>query len=1026
MYLLCRRSLLPILLIMAFLPGTVRADQAAAPDAATAQPPRAVTVADADQWKAIASTTLSHDGKWLAYVLRPGKGDAELVVRRLGEEKEKRFPIGESGGGRPEFSHDSRWLAFLIAPPRRQAKETPQTRRPPSTKVAILSLETEQLVEIDKVTAFAFSGEQSNWIALRMAPATSAAATPTPPATPASSTQPDAARSAGTDLLLHELASGRQINVGNVSEFVFNKSGHWLAVVIDAANQAGNGVYLYQLAQGVLRPIENGQAKYSKLAWNRDGDALAVLKGVEDKGYEEPLYTLIGWKDLEADAPRKITFDPQQRQDFPEGMTISPHRSPQWDAPRTMLLFGIHAAKKKANTPDAGTKASEASPKPENPAPPPQDSQSETDKREQPQPEEPKPEEPKPEEPKPEEPKPEQPKPAGRKPAADKGEESDEKPAELVIWHWQDKRLQSQQQKEESRDKTYSHLSAFVVDADRFVRLADDTLREVRITPKQRWALGVDDTPYALDASLDGRRFQDVYVVDPRTGERWLAVEKCQWLFGASPDGNRFLFFDQGQFHTYEIALRQRYAITKDMPVSFVDTESDVNQVDPPIRPVGWSSDSTRVLLSDNWDVWSVSATGGEATNLTVTGQRDSVRHAMPYRLDPEQEGVDLNEPVFVSLYGEWTKRGGIGVWRPGSGGVERLLWDDARFGSLMKARFAEVYLYTRETNGDFPDYYLADATLRGERITQANPQQPQFAWSSGARLVDYTSTFGDRLQGALFLPAGYQTGQQYPTIVYIYEKLSSGLHRYSPPRIGGFSPSLYTSQGYAVLMADIRYQVNDPGLSAVACVLPALDAAIQTGIVDARRVGLHGHSWGGYQTAFLITQTDRFAAAVAGAPLTNLISMYSSIYWNSGLANQPIFESSQGRFTGGYWENIEAYARNSPVYHAPRVNTPLLLLHNDKDGAVDWNQGIEYFNTLRRLRKPVVMLQYKGENHGLVNRENQRDFSLRMLEFFDHYLKDQPAPKWWEEGVMHLDLDKHLKERAKGTPPPAAKSRDE
>lgn len=169
--------------------------------------------------------------------------------------------------------------------------------------------------------------------------------------------------------------------------------------------------------------------------------------------------------------------------------------------------------------------------------------------------------------------------------------------------------------------------------------------------------------------------------------------------------------------------------------------------------------------------------------------------------------------------------------------------------------------------------------------------------------------------------------------------------------------------------------------------------------MVDPKHVGLHGHSWGGYETAFIITQTDKFAAAVAGAPLTDMISVYNSIYWNSGSANQPIFESSQGRFTGPFWKNLKAYSTNSPVYYATQVKTPLLLLHNDKDGAVDWNQGIEYFNTLRRLRKPVVMLQYKGENHGLAKRENQRDYSIRMLEFFDHFLKNKPAPNGGRKG---------------------------
>jgi dipeptidyl aminopeptidase/acylaminoacyl peptidase len=323
------------------------------------------------------------------------------------------------------------------------------------------------------------------------------------------------------------------------------------------------------------------------------------------------------------------------------------------------------------------------------------------------------------------------------------------------------------------------------------------------------------------------------------------------------------------------------------------------------------------------------------------------------------------------------------------------------------------VFVYTRETTAEYPDYHATDSTFKSARqLTKANTQQEKFLWSSGSLLVNYESTKGDRLQGTLLLPANYEKGKSYPTVVYIYERLSGTKNRYLRPSPTGFGAALYTSNGYAVLLPDIKYRVNDPGMSAVWCVLPALDAAIATGVVDKDRVGLHGHSWGGYQTAFLITQTSRFKAAVAGAPLTNLVSMYGSIYWNTGWANQPIFESSQGRFTGGYWDLLDAYLRNSPVIHAKNVKTPLMLLHNDKDGAVDFNQGIEYFNALRRLNKPVVMLQYKGENHGLAKRANQRDYSRRMREFFDHHLLGKPAPGWLKEGVPHLRMEEHLKER--------------
>jgi dipeptidyl aminopeptidase/acylaminoacyl peptidase len=286
--------------------------------------------------------------------------------------------------------------------------------------------------------------------------------------------------------------------------------------------------------------------------------------------------------------------------------------------------------------------------------------------------------------------------------------------------------------------------------------------------------------------------------------------------------------------------------------------------------------------------------------------------------------------------------------------------------------------------------------------------------------LVDYVSEKGARLQGALFLPANYQKGTTYPMVVNIYERMSANLHSYSrlaQPNPTTLNKMLYTSQGYAVFFPDIAYTINDPGMSAVWCLVPAVKAAIATGIVDPKRVGLMGHSWGGYQTAFLITQTDIFAAAVASAPITNWTSMYSLIYKASGAANGPIAESSQGRLPEG-WDNLEAFIRNSPVLSAKNVKTPLVMLHNDKDGAVDFTQGLELFNTLRRLRKPVVMLDYAGETHGLAKRANGKDFMLRVQEFFDHFLKGKPMPPWFRDGVPWLEMEDHLKSRQPAGPP--------
>jgi dipeptidyl aminopeptidase/acylaminoacyl peptidase len=606
--------------------------------------------------------------------------------------------------------------------------------------------------------------------------------------------------------------------------------------------------------------------------------------------------------------------------------------------------------------------------------------------------------------------------PAKPKAQPKKDGEGTERP-DLVIWHWQDEKLQSQQQLEAAADRTVSYLSVYHTHDRKFVRLADEKLPTATTTPKGKWAIGIDTKAHRRMNTLDGENYLDVYVIDMKTGRRRLALPKVRWFDAVSPDGTQVLYYKNGHFHTHELATGKSHNITADVPASFVKTEDDHTLDQPPTFPIGWTKDGASVLLGDGWDVWQVPAGGGPGNNLTRDGKKEGIRYreAVQFLSDADPRGIDLDKPIYVTLLGEWTKKGGIGRVEPGKPGVNRLAWDDATFGSLQKARGADVFVYTRETWKDCPDYYCADGALsRRKRLTDAMPRQEEFAWSSGVKVIDYHTPKGERLQGALFLPADYEEGKRYPTVVTVYEKLSLYANRYVAPSANGFNKSVYTSNGYAVLMPDVTSRDNDAGVSSKECVLAALEAAVATGVVDRAKVGLHGGSWGGYQTAFIVTQTDAFKAAVAEAALTNLVSIYSSLYRNTGAAMQPILESGAGRFTGGYWDNLDAYVRNSPVHHARNVKTPLLLMHNDRDGAVDFNQGIEFFNTLRRLGKPVVLLQYKGENHGLANPANQKDYTVRLREFFDHHLRGRPAPAWLTEGVPHWKMEEHLRVRGK------------
>lgn len=953
--------------------------------------PRPITWQDIPAWKSINMGTvqLSPDGQWMTHVMSMVEGDSELILQKTGNPEEKKtFKIGSSNFPSVSFSENGKWLAFKEYPTDKERKAAANSGgRGLKEKLILVDLSNDyKQTSFENVGSFNFNGKASTHLAINL------------------NREGSNGDAKGSDLVLLHLASGKKQNIGNVSDFGFNKSGEFLAYAVDAANQVGNGIYLLTLNSGKTEVLDSDAATYRSIAWTEKGDAFALLKMVKDKQYKQDHGKVLGVKNL--NAPQLMVYDPQKDSvNFTKESTISPNRRPMWSDDLNRLFFGIHAL-----VPEKKESKKEAEPV------------SNKDSLEKAQ---------------------------LQKILADTTVKSlddlrkaiaktsttaektngtnDATKPDMTIWHWQDSRLQSRQQVLENQDKMYNTYGMYDVGKKQFVSLQDSSFREMTLLPKHRFGLGLDLQAYELDINLDGQNYRDIYTIDLQTGEKTLVFEKFYVPSPASlprpsPDGTKLLLAKDGHFHVYDIPSKQLRNLTESLPVSFVDESNDRNVTLPMYSAMGWSSDSRFVLLRDGWDIWQVPVVAGRerAQNITQNGRKEQIRYQSRYVLDSEEKGIDLNKAQYFGTYGEWTKKSGIARINGGKAGLTpgttSLIWEDANINRFTKAKNAEVYYFTKEKFNEPTNVFLTDATIgKREQVTQNAPDAGKYVWSSGAQLVDYVSDKGDTLQAALFLPANYEAGKKYPTIIYYYEKLSQTLHNYSNPGFSGtgWNPAVYTSNGYAVLIPDIVYQLDDPGMSAVWCVLPAVKEALKTEIIDEKNMGLHGHSWGGYQTSFLITQTNQFKAAAAGAPLTNMISMYDLIYWNTGGGNMAIFESSQGRFRGGPWENWDSYQRNSPVYHVKNVETPLLMLHNDKDGAVDFTQGIEYYNALRRVKKPVIMVQYKGENHGLSKLENRKDYSVRMLEFFDYHLKSKKDIDWIDSGVSKLSLDEHLSGRS-------------
>ncbi|MGQ0766977.1 MAG: alpha/beta hydrolase family protein [Gemmatimonadota bacterium] len=949
-----------------FLAAAVTGAYAQAPQGSATAATPALKVLDAGDlafWKTIRTPTLSWDGKWFGYVVAPSEGDGEFVIRPTAADgAEKRFPIGEPGGGGGgpfggpaaggpiAVSGDSKWAGFTVYPKSADAKRLTKERKPLQNNVSIINLATGVRTDVEKIRRFEFAGEKPGWVVLHRYAAEGAST---------------------SDLLLLDLRTGVITTIGSVGEYALEESGTWLAYTTEARDMVGNGLQLRNLVTDVVRGLDSEKELYRRLTWADSGLALTVLRGRVDSAASDTSYTVIGITGIATGTPMKVSFAHGDAPNFPGGMRVSPDRAARWASDFSALFFGIADRK--------------TAPDPKNPRP---------DVR------------------------PVAGTPGAMQRPAGAGMPDDELPT-LVIWHGKgDARLQSQQQVQENQDKQHNWLSTWRVAEKRFIRIAVDTTRDVQLAPRERFAIASDRRNYERRDNIDGGQRRDIYVVDLRTGDRKLARRKQQFLFVPSPDGTRALYYDDGHFHVHDFAAGASSNISASAPVSFVNVEDDHNIDRPPVNPLGWASDNAHVLLFDGWDVWKAPVRGNGSTmiNLTGNGRKDRIRYTRRVSWNPRERGIDLTQPLWLQTYGERTKKEGIARVMPNRPGAEPLVWDDARF-FFTRARNADVWTWTRQTVSEFPDYWVgASGVASGRRLTDANPQQKDYAWSSGSRLINYVSDKGDSLQGAMHLPASFDPSKKYPMVVYIYEKLSQGLHAYAVPNeTRAFNPSVYTSRGYVVFQPDIVYRINDPGMSSVWCVVPAVKEAIATGFIDADKVGLHGHSWGGYQSSFLATQTGKlFSGIVTGAPLTDMISMYNSVYWNTGTADMAIFESSQGRFKGSYLDHMDAYVRNSPAFFAHKVETPVMILHNEKDGAVDFNQGITWFNTLREQEKNVIMLQYVGENHGLQLPKNQKDYTIRMMEYFDTFLLGKPAPDWILNGVPRLRMEEHLKSRQK------------
>ena len=886
---------------------------------------KVLNVDDYERWSRITSVNLSDNGNWISYGYSPNGGDDTLYIKNI----ESGEVISDPYCDNPEFSHDSRWVVYKRNLKEKEAEKLRKSKKPVHSKGVLLNLSTGKKDEWEKVGDMSLS-PGSDYLVIKKAGGNNG--------------------SNGTDMLIRNLESGSLINIGNVSQYKFNKQGSHLAYIIEAEDKAGNGVYLMDLSKNIVIPLNTDTATYSQLTWDDEmlyrsekdqkGTALAVLKGNKPDTLEERVNKLLVFKDVNSAEPKLIRYDPCGDDAFPGDHVLSEKGRLSFSMDNNRMIISIKEQEKIEKM-------------------------------------------------------------------------SRDTIANVDVWHWDDEEIQSVQMVRNRRNRMSTYAALLHLDDLSFVQVESDDMRSSNINRNADRIIGGDPKPYISDTNWGGG-YGDYYIIDPETGSKTLIEEKIGRVMGLSPDGNHFLYFKNGHFFTYDLMNRKLTNISENVEVSFIDIEEDHPYENPSYGLAGWSADRKTVYLNHLYDIWAVSLDGSGGYNLTGNygteneirlrfnrGGRGFRRMSSSTNEDPY---IYKEKDNYLTAYGEWTKKSGYFLLDDGKA-PKKLIFDDASYGGLTKAHDADRFLFTRETFVDFPDYYTCDAGFKKPVIqTDANPQQEEYLWGKRV-LIEYENSHGDRLQATLTLPAGYKRGTKYPMIVYFYEKMSNRHHSYSMPSYDDRPHmSTYASNGYLVLMPDIIYYEGQPGWNALDCVSAATQKVIDEGYADPDHIGLQGHSWGGYQSSFILTQTDMFACVVTGAPVTNLTSMYNILYKNSGTNNHGIFEKGQVRMGKGVFDDMQNYIEQSPVHNAPGISSPFMILHGTVDGAVDWNQGLEFYNAARRLGKKVILLSYPDENHHLANKNNQIDFQRRMKHFFDHYLKGTEAPGWMKEGIDYKD----------------------